>query len=93
MGASIKATERSVTIYGCNGLAGIGMKAPDLRAGAAFVIAALATFGAEIGLTYLLKALGREAKQQALVDSFRTMKPLTFAVFIAASEWAMRLSW
>lgn len=46
-----------------------------------FVIAVLATIGAEIGLTSLLKALGREAQPQSLVDSFRTMKPLTFIVF------------
>jgi len=48
-----------------------------------FVLAVLCTFGAQIGLGYLLKALGREPKAQAMVDLFRTMKPLTFAAFAA----------
>lgn len=46
-----------------------------------FVLAALATIGAQAGLSYLLKALGREAKEQWLIDFYRTLKPATFAVF------------
>jgi hypothetical protein len=46
-----------------------------------FVIAVLATFGAQCGLSYLLKILGREAKEQSLVEFYRTLKPLTFVVF------------
>ena len=80
MGASIKATERSVTIYGCNGLAGIGMKAPDLRAGAAFVIAALAAKGTSVitGINYIdrgyynfegkLRDLGADIRREDVDD-------------------------
>lgn len=46
-----------------------------------FVIAVLATIGAQVGLTYLLKALGREAKEQSMVEFFRTLRPLAFAGF------------
>ena len=46
-----------------------------------FVMSVLATIGAQIGLSYLLKALGREAKEQWLIDFYRTLKPVTFAVF------------
>ena len=46
-----------------------------------FVIAVLATIGAQIGLTYLVKAFGREAKEQSMVEFFRSLKPLAFAGF------------
>lgn len=46
-----------------------------------FVIAVLATIGVQIGLTYLLKAFGREAKEQTMVEFFRTLKPLAFVGF------------
>lgn len=46
-----------------------------------FVLAVLLTFGAQTGLSYLLKALGREPKEQAVVEFFRTLKPLAFFGF------------
>jgi len=46
-----------------------------------FVLAVLATFGAQFGLSHLLKVFGREAKAQTMVEMFRTMKPLTFVAF------------
>ena len=46
-----------------------------------FVMAVLATIGTQVGLSYLLKALGREAKEQSLIEFYRTLKPATFAVF------------
>ncbi|MBP5312022.1 MAG: UDP-N-acetylglucosamine 1-carboxyvinyltransferase [Clostridia bacterium] len=45
MGANITIQDKIATVVGCRSLAGISMKAPDLRAGAAFVIAALAAEG------------------------------------------------
>lgn len=46
-----------------------------------FVIAVLATIGAQVGLTYLVRAFGREAKEQSMVEFFRTLKPLAFVGF------------
>lgn len=46
-----------------------------------FVIAVLATIGAQVGLSYLVRALGREAKEQSMVEFFRTLKPLAFMGF------------
>ena len=46
-----------------------------------FVIAVLVTFGVQIGLSSLLKAFGREAKEQSMVEFFRTLKPLAFVGF------------
>ena len=46
-----------------------------------FVLAVLATIGAQFGLTKLLGVFGREAKAQSLVEFYRTLKPATFAVF------------
>ena len=46
-----------------------------------FVLAVLVTFGAQIGLSYLLKAFGREPKEQSMVEFFRTLKPLGFIGF------------
>ena len=46
-----------------------------------FVIAALATIGAQVGLSYLVEAFGREAKEQSMVEFFRTLKPLAFVGF------------
>ena len=48
-----------------------------------FVLALLATYGSQFGLSHLLKAFGREAKPQTMVEMFRTMKPLTFLGFAA----------
>lgn len=46
-----------------------------------FVLAVLVTLGAQTGLSYLLKAFGREAKEQAIVEYYRTLKPLAFCGF------------
>ena len=46
-----------------------------------FVLAVVVTLGAQIGLSYLLKAVGREPKEQAVVEFFRTLKPLAFFGF------------
>ena len=46
-----------------------------------FVLAVLVTLGAQTGLSYLLKWLGREPKEQAVVEFFRTLKPLAFFGF------------
>ena len=46
-----------------------------------FVLAILVTFGAQAGLSFLLKAFGREAKEQSMLEFFRTLKPLAFVVF------------
>ena len=46
-----------------------------------FVISVLATFAAQIGLSYLLKAVGHEPKPQSLVDMFLQAGPLTFVAF------------
>ena len=48
-----------------------------------FVLALLATYGSQYGLSHLLKAFGREAKPQSVVEMFRAMKPLTFLGFAA----------
>lgn len=48
-----------------------------------FVLALLATYGSQFGLSHLLKAFGREPKPQSLVELFRSMKPLTFLGFAA----------
>ena len=48
-----------------------------------FVLALLATYGSQYGLSHLLKAFGREPKPQTVVELFRTMKPLTFLGFAA----------
>ena len=55
MGANIRISERTAVIEGCPALAGTTIKAPDLRAGAAFVIAALAANGTSIvyGTNYI----------------------------------------
>ena len=45
MGADIMIQDKTATVTGSKSLVGISMKAPDLRAGAAFVIAALAAKG------------------------------------------------
>lgn len=46
-----------------------------------FVITVLSTLLAQVGLTYLLRAFGREPKPQAVVEMFRNAKPLTFVAF------------
>ena len=46
-----------------------------------FVLAAVVTFGAQIGLFSLLKAVGHEPKEQSVVEFFRTLKPLAFFGF------------
>ena len=46
-----------------------------------FVLAVAVTLGAQIGLSALLKVFGREPKEQALVEFFRTLKPLAFFGF------------
>ena len=46
-----------------------------------FVLAVLVTFGAQIGLSRLLQACGREVKEQSMVEFFRSLKPLTFFGF------------
>lgn len=46
-----------------------------------FVLAILSTYIAQIGLSYLLKAVGHEPKEQALVEFYRTLKPLAFFGF------------
>lgn len=46
-----------------------------------FVLAVLATLGVQTGLTYLLKAVGHEPKEQSVVEFFRTLKPLAFFGF------------
>ena len=46
-----------------------------------FVFAVAFTLGAQVGLSYLLKALGREPKEQSVVEFFRTLKPLAFFGF------------
>ena len=48
-----------------------------------FVMAILATCGSQYGLSHLLKAFGREAKPQTVMEMFRTMKPLMFLGFAA----------
>ena len=48
-----------------------------------FVLALLATYGSQYGLSHLLKAFGREPKPQTVVEMFRAMKPLTFLGFAA----------
>ena len=48
-----------------------------------FVLAILATYGAQSGLSHLLKAVGREPKEQSMVEFFRTLKPLAFIGFAA----------
>ena len=50
-----------------------------------FVLAVLATLGAQTGLTYLLKAVGHEPKEQSVVEFFRTLKPLAFFGFALIS--------
>ena len=46
-----------------------------------FVLAVAVTLGVQTGLTYLLKAVGREPKEQFVVEFFRTLKPLAFFGF------------
>ena len=46
-----------------------------------FVLAILATYLAQWGLSSLLKAVGHEPKEQALVEFYRTLKPLAFFGF------------
>ncbi len=46
-----------------------------------FVLAVVVTLGAQVGLSTLLKAFGREAKEQSVVEFFRTLKPLAFFGF------------
>ena len=46
-----------------------------------FVLAVLVTFGSQAGLSYLLKAFGREPKEQSMVEFFRLLKPLAFVGF------------
>ena len=46
-----------------------------------FVFAVALTLGAQVGLSYLLKTLGREPKEQTIVEFFRTLKPLAFFAF------------
>ena len=48
-----------------------------------FVLAVLITFGAQSGLSALLKAVGHEPKEQSMVEFFRTLKPLAFVGFAA----------
>ena len=50
-----------------------------------FVLAVLATLGVQTGLTYLLKAVGHEPKEQSVVEFFRTLKPLAFFGFALIS--------
>lgn len=44
-------------------------------------IAVLVTLGVQIGLSYLLKAVGHEPKEQSMVEFFRTLKPVAFVCF------------
>ena len=46
-----------------------------------FVLAVVVTLGVQTGLTYLLKAVGHEPKEQSVVEFFRTLKPLAFFGF------------
>ncbi len=46
-----------------------------------FVLAIGATYLVQIGLSALLEACGREVKEQALVEFYRTLKPLAFFGF------------
>jgi len=46
-----------------------------------FVLAVVVTLGAQVGLSYLLKAFGHEPKEQSIVEFFRTLKPLAFFGF------------
>ena len=46
-----------------------------------FVLTVLVTLGVQTGLSYLLKAVGHEAKEQSVVEFFRTLKPLAFFGF------------
>jgi membrane protease YdiL (CAAX protease family) len=46
-----------------------------------FVLAVVVTFGAQIGLSALLNAFGREPKAQSMVEFFHTLKPLAFFGF------------
>lgn len=46
-----------------------------------FVLAIGATYLAQFGLSALLEACGREVKEQALVEFYRTLKPLAFFGF------------
>ena len=46
-----------------------------------FFFAVALTLGAQVGLSYLLKWLGREPKEQAVVEFFRTLKPMAFFGF------------
>ena len=46
-----------------------------------FVLAIGSTYLAQWGLSALLEACGREAKEQALVEFYRTLKPLAFFGF------------
>ena len=46
-----------------------------------FVLAVAVTLGAQAGLSYLLKAFGHEVKEQAVVEQFRSLKPLAFFGF------------
>ena len=48
---------------------------------AKIAIAVLVALGLQIGLSFLLKAVGHEPKEQSLVEFFRTLKPVTFACF------------
>ena len=50
-----------------------------------FVLAVVVTLGAQTGLTYLLKAVGHEPKEQSIVEFFRTLKPLAFFGFALIS--------
>ncbi len=46
-----------------------------------FVLAVVATLGAQAGLSALLKVFGRNPKEQSVVEFFRTLKPLAFFGF------------
>ena len=46
-----------------------------------FVLAVVVTLGAQVRLSALLGVFGREAKEQSLVEFFRTLKPLAFFGF------------
>lgn len=46
-----------------------------------FILAIGATYLTQFGLSALLEAFGREAKEQALVEYYRTLKPLAFFGF------------
>jgi membrane protease YdiL (CAAX protease family) len=46
-----------------------------------FALAVVVTFTAQIGLSSLLKAVGREVKEQSVVEQFRSLKPLAFFGF------------